>query len=246
MRIPIALLAVLLALAASSSAPAQSLRDLLKDAGLETEQRRSSAPTNVDEPTAANGIRSALARGAEYAVNRLGRRDGFLGDEAVRIPLPGKLDRLADAARLLGQGKRVDALIVSMNRAAEAAVPEAAQILSEAVRGMSVRDALGIVSGGEAAGTQYFRDRTSDSLRERFLPIVAKHTSEAGVSRRYERLRDRTGGLAALGLEAPELDEYVTEKAMDGLFHYIGEQEKQIRRDPVGTGSDLLRRVFGG
>lgn len=240
------ILLVVLALSASFALRAQSLHDLLDEATGRTDKPRSSrSEGRIDESTAADGVRAALARGAEYAVTRLGREDGYLGDEAVRIALPDKLERLADAARLLGQGKRVDALVVAMNRAAEAAVPEAAQILGDAVRGMSLRDALGIVRGGETAGTDYFRARTSSSLRERFLPIVSRHTAEAGVAQRYERLRSRTGGLSALGVEAPQLDEYVTGKAMDGLFHYIAEQEKQIRKDPIGTGSDLLRRVFG-
>lgn len=242
MRIVLALFALMF----SFALPAQSLRELLEEATGKTDKPRSSrSEGRIDEATAADGIRAALSRGAEYAVTRLGRENGFLGDEAVRIALPDTLDRLADAARLLGQGKRVDALVVSMNRAAEAAVPEAAQILGDAVRGMSLRDALGIVRGGPTAGTDYFRERTSDTLRERFLPIVEKRTAETGVAQRYERLRARAGALSALGVEAPQLDEYVTEKAMDGLFHYIAEQEKQIRKDPVGTGSDLLRRVFG-
>jgi len=239
-------LLTLLAVSISGLAQAQSLRDLLDEATRREPQPRSArANGRLDQSTAADGIRVALARGAEHAIARLGRENGFLGDEAVRIPMPERLQRLAEAARLLGQGKRVDALEVSMNRAAEAAVPEAAQILADAVRGMSLRDALAIVRGGETAGTDYFRERTSSSLRERFLPIVSRHTAEAGVVQRYERLRSRAGGLSVLGVEAPQLDEYVTGKAMDGLFHYIADQERQIRKDPVATGSELLRRVFG-
>lgn len=202
-----------------------------------------------DADSAASGVKEALARGVESAIAKLGREDGFLRDEAVRIALPGKLDKVADTARKLGQGKYVDRLETTMNRAAEAAVPAAADIFGDAIRAMSVRDALGIVTGGEHAATDYFRKTSGAALRERLLPIVARSTDQEGATQAYKKLMDKSGGLLGkLGgghQDALDLDGYVTDRALDGLFHYIGQQEASIRSNPVATGSALLKSVFG-
>lgn len=205
------------------------------------------AAPRLSQGDAALGIKESLAQGTRAAISRLGRPDGFLKDRAVRILLPGNLSKLAETARKLGASKQVDALELAMNRAAEKAVASAADIFADAVRDMSVNDALAIVRGGDDAGTQYFRRTTEGQLRERFRPIVESATSETEVAKRYKSLSKKAGGLDALlgGGEAVDLDGYVTEKAMDGLFHYIGEEEKAIRKNPVGRGSELLQRVFG-
>lgn len=192
-----------------------------------------------------SGIKEALARGTQAAVSQLGRTDGFLKDEAVKIVLPKSLRKLGKAASRLGAGNLVDDLVLSMNRAAETAVPAAAGIFADAIRQMSVEDAIGIVRGGDTAGTDYFRRSAGAALEERFLPIVAEQTAKSGVSGYYKSLNAKAGGLMGLAGEQPDLDQYVTDKAIDGLFLYVAEQEKQIRKDPLGTGSDLLRQVFG-
>lgn len=202
----------------------------------------------ADQSQAAAGVKEALASGVKTAINQLGRKDGFLGDAAVRIPLPGKLDTLAKTARKLGQGKYVDQLEESMNRAAEQAVPAAADVFSDAIRAMSVKDALDIVSGGSDSATQYFRRSSGDKLKQAILPIVSQQTSQTGVAQRYKDLSKKGGGLLGKvgGTESVDLDDYVADKALDGLFHVIAQQEAEIRRNPVATGSALLKSVFGG
>jgi hypothetical protein len=195
---------------------------------------------------AAGGIKESLAQGVSAAIAQLGKPDGFLKDQAVKILLPKNLQKAADLARKVGGAKYVDELELSMNRAAEKAVPAAADVFANAVRQMTVQDALGIVRGGDDAGTQYFRRVTQDQLREKFRPIVTQATAETGVAKHAKRLSDKAGGLGGLlGDKNADLDGYVTEKAMDGLFYYIALKEKDIRQNPLKQGSDLLRRVFG-
>lgn len=206
----------------------------------------SASATSITQKDAGQGIRAALGQGVETAIAQLGKQDGFLADQAVKILVPKKLRKLTDMAKSLGAGKYVDSFETSMNRAAEKAVPQAASILGDSIRNMSLDDALALVRGGDTSATDYFRKSSSDKLREAFLPIVKQTTESSGVTKNYKRLIDKTGEMG--GLLSPEdldLDDYVTQKTMDGLFHYIGEQEKAIRKDPVGQASDLLRRVFG-
>ncbi len=200
----------------------------------------------LGESEAASGIRAALERGAQAAVARLGRRDGFLGDERVRIELP---DSLKGAARLLkatGQGHKLDELLTAMNRAAEAAVPEARLLLVNAAKSMSVEDALQIVRGGEDAVTQFFARKTREPLSQRFLPIVTRATEKQALADKYNAVAGKAAGLGLVKEEDASIQHYVTRRALDGLFFMIAEEEKQIRRDPVGTGSALLKKVFGG
>jgi hypothetical protein len=191
------------------------------------------------------GLRAALERGSNAAVAALGRADGFLGNPQVKIPLPESLERAEKLARRLGFSNEVDELVVAMNRAAEAAVPEARKLLIDSVKKMTVKDAKGILTGGDTAGTAYFR-RTSDrTLHDRFLPIVKTATDKVGVAQRYREFARPAAAFGLIKTEHADLDEYVTRKALDGLYFMLGEEEKKIRRDPVGTGSAILRRVFG-
>ncbi|WP_298233413.1 DUF4197 domain-containing protein [uncultured Azohydromonas sp.] len=200
------------------------------------------APTSAE---ATSGIRAALERGAASAVESLGRPDGFLGNPQVRIPLPPVLEQAAGVLRLMGQQGRVDELVTAMNRAAEAAVPEAKTLLVEAVRSMSVQDALDIVRGGDTAVTEFFAGRTRQPLTQRFLPIVTRATEKVALARSYNELAGRAGTLGLVRAEDANLERHVTAKAVDGLFFMIGEEERRIRRDPVGTGSAILQKVFG-
>lgn len=207
-----------------------------------------SAPTLT---TAANdengaGIKEALSKGAEFAVSELGKSGGFLNNEKVRISLPESLKKAEGFARQLGFSKQADELINAMNRAAESAVVEAKPILLNSVKKMSFRDAGEIVMGKPDAATLYFKRTTSEEISAKFLPIVKQSTSKIDLAQKYHNF---VGGAAKLGLvneKEVDLDSYVTRKAMDGLFTMIAEQEKSIRNDPIGSGSALLRRVFGG
>lgn len=199
----------------------------------------------LSEGDAAVGVRAALERGALAAVGLLGRTDGFLGNPQVRIPLPGFLE---DAARLLkatGQGRRVDELITAMNRAAEAAVPEARTLLVNAAKSITVEDALRIVRGGETSVTDYFSIRTREPLSVKFLPVVTRATEKVALADKYNAIAAKAAGLGLLKEREANLQRYVTGKALDGLYFMIGEEEKKIRRDPIGTGSAILRKVFG-
>jgi hypothetical protein len=203
------------------------------------------------------GLKEALAVGVQNAVTNLGRSAGFLNDLGVRIPMPANLQKLDKAARAVGQGRLAADFIASMNRAAEQAVPEAATVLGDAVKQMTIADAKSILTGTDNAATQYFRRTSETNLYERFLPIVRQTTEQTGVTSAYKKLAaTASGGLSGLGglggwggnvpgLEAPDLDSYVTHKTLDGLFLKIAEQEKQIRENPMARTTDLLQKVFG-
>jgi hypothetical protein len=200
---------------------------------------------SVTHREAVAGLKAALERGARGAVATLGRVDGFLGNPQVKIPLPASLARTERLARRLGFGTEVDELVIAMNRAAEAAVPEARKLLVDAVKKMSVRDAKAILTGGDTAATEYFRRTMDTRLHGRFLPIVKTATEKVGVAQRYKELAEPAAAVGLLKAEHADLDGYVTRKALDGLYFMLGEEEKKIRKDPIGTGSAILRRVFG-
>lgn len=200
----------------------------------------------LNESDAAGGVRAALERGALAAVSQLGRTDGFLGNPLVRIPLPGALK---DAARLLkftGQQRKVDELETGMNRAAEAAVPEARALFVSTVKSMSVEDATKVVRGGPTSVTDYFAGKTRAPLAEKFLPIVTRETEKLSLAERYNAVAGKAASMGLLKGEDANVQRYVTGRALDGLYLMIGEEEKKIRADPIGTGSAILRKVFGG
>jgi hypothetical protein len=194
---------------------------------------------------ASQGLKAALEKGAVAAVNLMGQTDGFLGNGKVRIPLPGYLEDASKLLRILGQQDRLDELVTAMNRAAEGAVPMAKDLLVAAVRSMNVTDAKKILTGGETSVTTFFAEKTRAPLGVRFLPAVTKATAKVGLAEKYNRV---AGKAAELGLVKPgeaTIQQYVTGKTLDGLYLMIGEEEKKIRTDPVGTGSALLKKVFG-
>jgi hypothetical protein len=197
-----------------------------------------------DDATA--GVRTALERGANAAVNLLGRTNGFLGNPKVRIELPGFLKDAAKLLKATGQGRRVDELVTAMNRAAEAAVPEARALLVDAVKSMSVEDAVKIVRGGDTSVTEFFSRKTREPIGQKFLPIVARATEKVALAQKYDAVAGKAAGMGLLKKEDADLKGYVTGKALDGLYFMIGEEERKIRRDPVGTGSAILKKVFGG
>jgi hypothetical protein len=199
----------------------------------------------LSEADATAGLRAALERGAMAAVGLLGKEDGFLGNPAVHIPLPDTLAAAAKFLRRLGQSKRVDELETSLNRAAEAAVPAAKPLLVDAVKAMSVQDAKQILKGGETSVTDFFAGKTREPLGLKFLPIVTTATEKVGLVAKYNAVASKASGFGLLSAEQANLQQYVTGRALDGLYKMIGEEEKKIRQDPVGTGSAILKSVFG-
>lgn len=193
----------------------------------------------------ASGLKEALARGVDVAVGQLGKANGFMGDSRVKIPLPESARSAEKMMRTLGMKKQADELIETMNRAAEMAVVEAKPILSNAVKSMGFDDARGILTGGDDAATQYFKRTTSDAIAAKFLPIVKKSTAKVNLAGQYNQYAGKAAKLGLLDKNDADLDTYVTHKAMDGLFLMIAEQEKAIRKDPISTGSSLLKKVFG-
>ena len=200
----------------------------------------------LGETEAASGVRAALERGADSAVAMLGRPGGFLDNPQVKIPLPGALDRAASMLRAIGQQQRVDDLVNSMNRAAEQAVPAAKPLLLNAVHEMSVEDAVKIVRGGDTSVTDFFAAKTRAPLGEKFLPIVTAETRKVSLAAKYNAVAGKGSTFGLVRPEDANVEQYVTRKALDGLFFMIGQEEKKIRADPVGTGSAILKSVFGG
>ncbi len=191
------------------------------------------------------GLKAALEKGSQAAVAQLGRTDGFFANPQVKIPLPDSMTRVANTMRRIGLGKHADELVLTMNHAAEAAVPEARQLFIDAVRKMTVQDAKGILTGGETAGTDYFRRITRDQLHGRFLPIVKKATERVGVAQKYNQYAEKGVRFGLVKEEQSDLDEYVTQKALDALYFMVAEEEKKIRKDPVQAGSNIIKKVFG-
>lgn len=224
------------ALLACTAADVKIFNDVLQTAG--------TGSGSLSESDIAAGLKEALATGTERSITRIGRMDGFWQNAGLRIPLPESLRKAEKILRSLGQERMVDEFHLSLNRAAEQAVPEAAGIFGDAIRQMTLADARGILRGPDHAATAYFRDKTSSALSARFQPIVSRATASAGATRRYKDLAAKLGRYAA-GIQATDLDAYVTERALAGLFATLAEEEKNIRDNPAARGSELLQKVFG-
>ncbi len=198
--------------------------------------------TNKD---AVAGLKEALTRGSQAAVQQLAAENGFFNNASVKIPLPESLQKVEGMMRSLGMGKYADELVLRMNRAAEAAVPEAKALLVNAVKQMSVEDAKGILTGGNDAATQYFRRTTSDPLAQKFQPIVKKSMAKVKLAEKYDQFADKGARFGLISKEDANLENYITRKSLDGLYLMMAEEEKKIRADPVGSASNIIRKVFG-
>lgn len=214
------------ALAVSSAAWALSLADI----------------SNRD---ATGGLKEALTQGANAAIASLGKTDGFLKNEKVKIPLPERLAQAEKLLRMAGMGKEADELVTAMNRAAEAAVPEAKTLMIDAVKSMSVDDAKKILAGGDDSVTQFFKAKTSTPLTQKFLPIVKQQTAKVQLAQKYDQLAGQGAKLGLVKKEDAQIDNYVTRKALDGLYTMIAEEEKKIRANPVEAAGSLAKKVFG-
>ena len=194
---------------------------------------------------ASAGVKEALSKGADYAVASLGKNGGFLGNDKVKIPLPGYLQKAESALRMFGMGKQADQLVETMNHAAENAVAVAKPVLVESIKKMSVQDAKGILTGGDDSVTQYFKRTSTDQLTAKFMPIVKKETGKLQLADQYNKFAGKAASAGLVDQKDADIDSYVTQKAMDGLFLMIAEEEKKLRANPLGAGSDLLKKVFG-
>jgi hypothetical protein len=192
-----------------------------------------------------DGLKAALSQAANVAIASLGKTDGFMGNPEVRIPLPGKLQKATKTLKKLGLGKQTDALTLAINRAAEAAVPEARALFVDSIRQMSVADAVNILKGPEDAATRYFRDAMTDKLTQKFLPVVSKATAEVQLAQRYNDVAGKASALGLVDERDANLDAYVARKALDGLFLTMAREAAAIRRNPMGQANSLLRKVFG-
>jgi hypothetical protein len=191
------------------------------------------------------GLKEALTRGAETAVAQLGQKDGFFGNPQLKIPLPPRLQKIEKTMRMFGMGKQADELVLSMNRAAEAAVPEAKTLLVGAVKEMTLEDARGILTGGQTSATDFFRRKTEAKLTDRFNPIVKTHTDKVGLAQQYNRYAGMAAQYNLIERNNANIEQYVTQQALDRLYTVIGEKEAAIRANPMQAGSDLLKKVFG-
>lgn len=190
-------------------------------------------------------LKEALQVGTENAVKLTGRPDGYFRNEAIKILLPEQLRNLEKGLRAVGFGAQVDELVLGMNRAAERAAPQAKQIFWDAIGAMTIDDARKILGGADTAATDYFKAKTSDALTTAFRPIVETSMRDVGVTRQYMELYRRAQAIPFLNVEAYDLDRYVVTRALDGLFHVVGEEEKKIRTNPAARVTELLRDVFG-
>jgi len=200
---------------------------------------------DLSNTDASSGVKAALEKGATVAVSKLGVENGFLNNDKVKIGLPSVMEKAMPILRMTGQGKKVDELTVSMNHAAESAVSLAKPLLLNAVKSMSVTDAKNILTGGDTAVTDFFRQKTATPLNAQFLPVVKKITDKNNLSSQYNAIMGKAGSSGLVSKDETTVEGYVTKRALDGLYTMIAEEEKAIRADPIGSGSAILGKVFG-
>jgi hypothetical protein len=202
-----------------------------------------SRPT-TQESELIEGLKEALSIGTKAAVGLVSQVDGYFRNEIIKILMPEDLRKVADTMKTIGFQKQVDEFVLSMNRAAEKAAPAALNIFVDAIKEMSFEDASGILTGGDTAATEYFKEKTSDNIYEAFRPIISTSMNEVGVTQTFKEITEKYSSLPLMGEVTFDLDDYVTNKALDGLFYMVGEEEKKIRTDPAARVTDLLQKIF--
>ncbi|MCG8910192.1 DUF4197 domain-containing protein [Pseudomonas sp. DP-17] len=201
--------------------------------------------SDLSQSDATGGLKDALTQGAQVAVKQLSQPGGFSNDPAVRIELPGRLGKAAKTMKQFGMGAQVDQLEASMNKAAEAAMPQAQALLVDAVKKMTVTDAKGILQGGDHSATDYLNRSSREQLRAKFLPIIKQATDQVGVAKQYNAFASQAAAFGVVDAKSANIENYVTEEALDGLFKIIAEQEKTIRQNPTAAATGLAKKVFG-
>ena len=226
-----------------------TLKDAIKSStNASTSSNTASATSGVNSLTnseASGGLKEALTQGIGKAIASLGATDGFLGNKDVKIPLPNSLKKIEKGMKFMGMGKQSDELILKMNRAAEAAVPEAKTLLIDSVKKMSLTDAKAILTGPQDAATQYFKKTTAAQMGEKFLPIVTKATANVQLADSYNKYAEMGSKFGVVKKEDANINQYVTKKALDGVYYMVAQEEAAIRKDPLGQASSLLKKVFG-
>jgi len=228
---------IFLIAAAASVSDAGFLDNIIKGFG-------SSSQKGLDQATIVSGLKEALSVGTENAVKEVSKMDGYLANEAIKIMMPEQIQTVADVLKKVGYQKPVDEFILSMNRAAEKAAPKATSHILNAVREMSFEDAKKILEGGDTAATDYFKSKTSDTLYQDLKPIISSSMNQVGATNSYKEMMNTYLSLPFVKKESVDLDHYVTNKSLDGLFFMIAEEEKKIRTDPAARVTDLLKKVF--
>lgn len=198
-----------------------------------------------DESTIISGLKEALSIGTGNAVKNVSQVDGYFANQAIKILIPENIQKVADVLKKVGYQKQVDEFVLSMNRAAEKAAPKAASIFVDAIKEMTIEDAKNILNGGGTAATDFFKRKTHDKIYNAFNPIISSSMDEVGVTHSYKKMIAQYESLPFMSKESVDLDHYVTNKAMDGLFYMVGQEEKKIRTDPAARVTDLLKTVFG-
>jgi RNA binding exosome subunit len=216
-----------------------SLDDVVKGLGSATKAG------STDNATTVSGLKEALSIGTENAVKNVSQLDGYFGNKIIKILMPEKIQKVADVLKMAGYQQQVDDFILSMNRAAEKAAPQATSYFVDAIKGMTFEDATKILHGGDTSATEFFKGKTQDKLYAAFKPIVSSSMNEVGVTRSYKEMMGQYEALPFMSKESLDLDHYVTNKSLDGLFYMIGQEEKKIRTDPAARVTDLLKTVFG-
>jgi RNA binding exosome subunit len=216
-----------------------SLDDVMKGLGGTTKTG------TTDDATAVSGLKEALSIGTENAVKNVSQLDGYFGNKMIKILMPEKIQKVADVLKMAGYQKEVDDFIMSMNRAAEKAAPQAVSYFKDAIKEMTVEDATKILNGGDTSATEFFKGKTQDKLYAAFKPIVSSSINDVGVTRSYKEMMGQYESLPFMSKESVDLDHYVTNKSLDGLFYMIGQEEKKIRTDSAARVTDLLKSVFG-
>jgi hypothetical protein len=222
---------------ASAQISSSQIGDIAKRLGL--------GATTLSDSKINAGLKQALQIGAENSVKLVGRKDGYFGNQAIKILMPKNLQSLEKGLRVVGYGPKIDAFILSMSRSAEAAAPAARKIFVDAITSMSIDDARHILTGGDTAATEYFKQKTTPQLTTAFRPVVDKTMAENGVTKQYNALVGQYKSLPFAKKQNLDITDYVVGKALDGLFYEVGEEEKKIRKDPAKQTTDLLREVFG-
>lgn len=213
--------------------------------GLFVLQANALALSDLSNRDASGGLKAALTQGVGKAVDGLSITDGFFQNPAVKIPLPDYLRKAEKGLRMFGMGKQADELVLKMNRAAEAAVPEAKTLLLNSLKKMSLTDAKSILTGGDDAATQYFKKTTSTEMGAKFLPVVTKAIENVQLAKQYNKFADMGSKFGLVNKENANLEQYVTLKTLDGVYFMIAQEEKAIRKDPVGQTNSLIKKVFG-
>jgi len=242
--LPMLLLSVLVVVSAPPSR-AGFMDTMIKDLGLSGNPATSSA-TSLDDSTIIKGLKEALSTGTGRAVAAVSKQDGYFGNQMIKIFMPEKLRSAADLVSKFGFRNEVDDVILGMNRAAEKAAPKAMNYFLSALKTMTFDDARKILKGDATSATEYFREKTGDDIYSAFKPVVSANLQDVGAVQSYKQMTKRLNSIPFAGSAADfDLDNYVTNKAVEGLFKMLGEEETKIRTDPAARGTELLRKVFG-